>query len=562
MFNTIRETLTVNFENELEKLRKEAMAMVEYYNSKLRFSEASVLVGLIRTSPASYTTKALRVRNLARLQDQYLSTLTLSEVNCGQLLLYIKAATIPFDYIPVRLPTLDHIIAAESSLEQLVRRLDLDLCQPSTRSLITIKLYAMVDPIWQRALFLAHRDNTVQQQINNHISRKGHKLAIVESKNLLAENGIHIALRHQLTNVQAIIDAILAGPALAFSAFDIRGVDVLDVYILFKRLGTLNRNAVKPQDACFMVEQPCFISSTEIPRLHNFRKTMPGFAPEEWVLLNPYQLAVLLGDLETFIQVEAFLRASSASGTSHTRLPLSLSDADKSDLCRYMEGNPAVIYLENLHPLTLSALFGYFDITKYILQKYPVLAKPNVEGGALETLAMIAFKKHEPRLLNLLSTSIRSLKDPRILIGLSSCAANFASPSFFEEWMNSSWFGSNSQPANRKMGMAPEKIRCMLWQSVIRALCERYQSKVSDDAGKEDLWQFLGIVKEKANSFSYLARCHCDLCEKSWAYFIFTFRLPEEIIEESFFGTGLVPYPNIWGGSTLPRAPGFEAMDR
>ncbi|KAK6538783.1 hypothetical protein TWF694_010351 [Orbilia ellipsospora] len=561
IFNTIRTTLMVNLENELEKLRKEAVPMVEYYNSKRRFSEVSILVGLMRTSATSYTTKALRKRNIVRLQEQYLTTLTLNEMNCGQILLYIKAATIPHDHIPICLPTLDHIIAAESSLDKLIRRLDFELCQPSTRSLIILKLYRMIDPIWQRALFLAHRDNVIQQQISRHLSREGCGLTIVESKNLLCETGVHIALRHHLTNAQAIIETSLAGYGLTYSAFDFRGADIFDAYILYKRLNSLTWNSADPQNYYIMHRKPCFVSSTEVPSLQNIRKIMPGLVSEEWVLLKPYQLAVLLGELDSFIQVETIMHTVFHSWSHHASLPLSLSDADKSDLCRYMEGNLPSINIGNLHPVTLSALFGYLDITEYILQKYPVLAKPNIEGGALETIAMIAFKMQEPKLLNLLSNSIRSLKDTRILIGLSSCAAKFASPSFFEEWMNSSWFESDSEPGNRKMGVAAEKIRCMLWQSVIPTLCGRYQSKapddtdpgnsgsVLDDAGKEDLWQFLRIVKEMADGLSYLARCHCDNCEKYWAYFIFTFRLPEDIIEEGFFEASLIPYPNLWGGS-------------
>ncbi|KAK6333210.1 hypothetical protein TWF718_011032 [Orbilia javanica] len=432
-FNKVRAFCKENLEIELEKLRKEAEATVEYLASKNRFYEAGALVNFMVMSPNSYTTKAIEAQNAdrANLGSPHLGALAENEKNCGQLFHYVKSATTPSASRPLVYRSMlqrNDLQNAEKILQKFIEKyLRGTLVQTEGRSKsYTSTVYHKIDPIEHRTCFWGVR--------NVQIFLQGFDLAAIRSKrNLFGETGLCVAGKHGLDSLELCIPGYHGADATDEVTTDARGSDITLTLVL---AGCWNGTVSDVLRRAGDTRAGAFFSHAEVPGLQKIQEAFPDLCPNNWSYLDSYQLATLMGRLDFLEQMEAV--APNASASTYAK-----HDATKDgSVYNCLKGALPELPLGEYHPVILSALAGYTEITRYHLEKisnldlFPV----NARCGQLGALFLIAFKKDDLGLLDLLQEAAPFLElsnDERI--ALSRQAAELAMPSVFHIWMNSAW---------------------------------------------------------------------------------------------------------------------------
>ncbi|KAK6527052.1 hypothetical protein TWF281_010247 [Arthrobotrys megalospora] len=494
-----------HLEAELEKLRKESNAVVEYLSTRNKLYEAAALVNVMATSPWSYTTKSIEARNAhrAHINSPYLGALAENEKNCGQLFLYIKAATIPSArYTLPYTPAVQYrdIKAAQGILHRLIKdRLQGTLVQTGGVSRSDHRtVYHQIDPLEHRACFL--KDENLLLEPDWHDS------AAISQENLLGEAGTRIIRKY---NLNSPVVAMVCHDSLEVAggiAVDIRGMDIVLALVFDGHWSeTVADMLHHPIWRCGprSPRKGAFFSDTEVPGLAEIRKAFPNPFSNHWVHLDAFQLATLMGNLFFIEQLEAV--APDLSKGIYIRPAAD----DNDDIFRYMKCLVPEPMFGEYHPVVLSALAGYTRITRYYLDKDPILSKPQSEGGALEALLLIAFKRGSLELLYLLNEGALIGLDGSKRIMLSRQAVELAAPDMFHTWMNLAWFDLNG-PVWGAMG----SIRCQLWQAILSSLWAQYEGTqgIQNREIQNEKVRFFQVICAMEQSM-YLARCGCSNCQ-------------------------------------------------
>ncbi|KAK6508450.1 hypothetical protein TWF506_010541 [Arthrobotrys conoides] len=508
IFNRVRNFCKENLEVELERLLKEAESTVEYLTSKDKFYDAAVLVDLMTASPSSYTTNSINARSLDRvsMESPYLGILIENEKKRGQLLYYIKSATIPSaNYAPVYKSALQYsdIRDAQAILQRFIEehlRGALSHSEEGSKN-SSSTVYHRIDPLEHRICSWAENDTqlqTVLQNIDITTTAMG--------RNLLGETGLCIARKHDFSSPQL---GIIGYRSIKNdnTATDVRGCGVILATILAGHWNEAASDIIREARA---PEESAFFSQVEVPGLDTIQKAFPGFHPRysnRWSYLDSYQLATLMGNLDFIQQVDTVAPSFFAKAYNRHH------GNEDSSIYGYLRGILPELPLAEYHPVILSALAGHIDITRYHLEKNPELSKleTNSWNGRLGALFLIAFKRSDIELLGLLNeVALFELSNGERVV-LSRKAAGLAAPIVFQTWMNLAWFDLSG------FTWGQESIRCELWRAILGSLQLRYEGTqgTEDRDIQNEKARFIEVIWAMEQSM-YLARCGCPSCEEHY----------------------------------------------
>ncbi|KAF3213924.1 hypothetical protein TWF192_002150 [Orbilia oligospora] len=506
IFNQVRSYCKENLEVELERLLKEANTAADYLNRKNKIYDAAILVNLMMTPPSSYTMKSIKERHLDRLcmKSPYLGVLMENEKSRGQLLYYVKSATIPLaDYpaIPIQNKDIQNAqkILQKFIQERLLGTLPQNEGKSENRS---STVYHKIDPLDHRTLFLLDRDKA---ELEGWSPQFTGITTMVMKRNLLGETGLHLAKKYGLKNLELEISGDIYHSANSYEiTTDIRGCGAILAIVLVGRwdeyISDLERQAE-------VLTVRGFFSQAEVPGLEKIQKAFPGLHSNPWSYLDPYQLATLMGNLDFIRQVEA-----SAPGFFSQTYNRHHTNEDNS-VYGYLSGIFPELTLGEYHPVILSALAGYTDITRYHLKKNPELSKlqTNSWGGKLGALFLIAFKKGDLELLDLLNEVAPFELSSGERVVLSRQAAELATPIVFQTWVNLAWFDLGG------FTWGADSVRCELWRAILESLYSRYEGTqgTEDQDIQNEKARFVEVIWGLEQSM-YLARCGCPSCEEHY----------------------------------------------
>lgn len=501
IFNQVRSFCKENLETELEKLRKEAAATVEYLTSKSKFYEAAVLVNLMVASPSSYTTKSIEARNFDRvtLESPYLGTLIENEKNCGRLFHHIKSATtLSANRSRLYKSALQYsdIQDAQAILQMFIEeRLRGTLVQPEGEVReYTSTVYHKIDPLEHRACLWGEENGQM-------FLRDFDATTMREKRNLLGETGLCVASKRGFDSPELGMVRYRSVDSMPETATDVRGGDVILASVLAGRWNTVAdivREAPKPRTSAFF-------SHAEVPGLERIWKAFPDLHSNHWACLDPYQLATLMGNLEFINRAEVV--APDLFAKTYTRH----HNNEDNSIYGYLSGTFPELTLGEYHPVILSALAGFTDITRYHLERNPDLSKLQTSSwdGKLGALFLIAFKRGDLELLDLLNEVAPFELSNGERVVLSRQAAELAAPTVFQTWMNLAWFDLGG------FTWGADPVRCELWRAILESLCSRYEgTQESEDRGiQNDKTRFMEVIWAMEQSM-YLARCGCQSCQE------------------------------------------------
>ncbi|KAF3120356.1 hypothetical protein TWF569_010970 [Orbilia oligospora] len=505
IFNQIQNFCKNNLQAVLEKLRKEGGATVEYLASKNRFYEATALANLMVLSPISYTTKSIEKRNFDRssTESPYLRILIENEKNSGQLLYHIKSATIPsVNYPAVYKSAVQYgdIESAQAILQNFIEKhlLGTLLRNEGESESYSSTIYHKIDPLAHRTCFWAENGNTGYWSLQSI----GITTMAME-RNLLGETGLCVARKYGFNNPEL---AAISQHSIKTdeTTTDVRGCGIVLATALAghwdETVFDIIREAKTPK-------MSAFFSRAEVPGLEKIQKSFPGLHPNHWSYLDPYQLVTLMGNLGFIQQVEAF-----APGFFAQTYNKHHKNEDNS-IYGYLSGIFPELTLGEYHPVILSALAGYTEITRYHLEKNPELSKlqTNSWGGKLGALFLIAFKRGDLELLDLLNEVAPFELSSSERVVLSRQAAELAAPIVFQTWVNLAWFDLGG------FTWGADSVRCELWRAILQSLYSRYEGTqgTEDRDIQNEKACFVDVIWGLEQSM-YLARCGCPSCEEHY----------------------------------------------
>ncbi|KAF3313224.1 hypothetical protein TWF173_006184 [Orbilia oligospora] len=502
IFNQARSYCKENLEVELKRLLKEADTAADYLTRKSKVYDAAVLVSLMMTPPSSYTTKSIKERHRDRLsmKSPYIGILIENERNRGQLLYYVKSATIPLaDYPAIQCKDIQNAqkILQKFIQERLLSALPQNDGKSENRS---STVYHKIDPLEHRNLFRLDMDKA-----------EGWSLQFTDittmtmKRNLLGETGLHFAKKYGLKNLELEISGYICHSINSGdTTTDIRGCGIILAVVLAgcwdETVSDIIREAKTPK-------MSAFFSRAEVPGLEKIQKSFPGLPSKHWSYLDPYQLATLMGNLSFIQQVEAFAPSFFAQAYNrHHR-------NEDNSIYGYLSGIFPELTLGEYHPVILSALAGYTEITRYHLEKNPELSKlqTNSWGGKLGALFLIAFKRGDLELLDLLNEVAPFELSSGERVVLSRQAAELAAPIVFQTWVNLAWFDLGG------FTWGADSVRCELWRAILESLYTRYEGTqgTEDRDIQNEKACFVDVIWGLEQSM-YLARCGCPSCEEHY----------------------------------------------
>ncbi|KAK6538782.1 hypothetical protein TWF694_010350 [Orbilia ellipsospora] len=516
-FRAARNARKLDLELALQRVREEAENVVEYYTSKNRFYEASALMNLMTASPEIYTTKVLEMRNAARLaHPQYLANVTQNEKACGQLFLYIKAATIPSNRINVCVPQYQDFLTAEERIG-IFDLLMHNLYPINKRTTELTYTYQSIDPVWHRAYYLSNYDSPLREML--HL-RPG----IFWQRNLLGETGVHMALRRNLFDA---LDALpfffeedVESEDMSFP--DIRGMDILMASMFYqtsnKILPIISKSYLALRFENMRIG--CFFSPQEIGSSVVIQQTFPQLLSSEWTHIDPYQLMTVFGNLHSIDELD---NTVASTGLSLSRLVDYMESPTGSYriLYRHLQSVEPLDGLETFHPIIISALSRRFDIVVHYINKYPAFTRQEGEGGYLESILVALLEAGVLEMLEGLSTRIQKI-NVNILVHLTAYAAAMATPFTFFRAFDLFWFDLVVGIYHGKLSA----VCCAVTRDVLGSLCARYPigdphiSEIQEDEKQ----QFKDHIYEKP-------LCHCANCQIQWQHFHTTFGVSQASLE-------------------------------
>ncbi|KAF3909541.1 hypothetical protein AA313_de0204824 [Arthrobotrys entomopaga] len=531
-FNMTRDMRRSFLEIELQKVREEAESVVEYYTSKNRFYEASALMNLMTASPEIYTTKALEIRNSTRLaHPQYLTTVTQNEKSCGQLFLYIKAATMPSNRINVSVPQYQDFLTAEERIDNLVTRTNHNIFLTRSdieRRVRATRIHQSIDPIWHRAYFLSNYDTTLRKML--HLRPE-----IFYQRNLLGETGVHMAFRRNLLDALDALPFFSEEDGVAIvesedqlSFPDIRGMDILMASMFYqtsnKILPIISKTYLSLRFENMRIG--CFFSPREIANSVAIQQAFPHLLSSEWTHIDPYQLVTVFGSLHAIDELD---NTVASTGLSRSRLvdymepPMSYYRI----LYRHLRSIEPLDGLDLFHPIIISALSRRFDIVVHYIRKYPAFTRQEGEGGYLEGILVALLEAGPLEMLVGLSTRIQKM-NITTLVDLTGYAASMATPFTFFRAFDLFWFDLAVGVYRGKLA----EVCCAVTRDVLGSLCARYSIGGGGGGGglhisaiqEDEKQQFRDNIYEKP-------LCHCSNCQVRWQHFYTIFGTSQASLE-------------------------------
>ncbi|KAF3285975.1 hypothetical protein TWF970_009541 [Orbilia oligospora] len=506
IFNQVRSYCKENLEVELERLLKEADTAADYLTRKSKIYDAAVLVNLMMTPASSYTTKSIKERHLDRLRmkSPYIEILIENEKNRGQLLYYVKSATIPLaDYpaIPIQCKDIQN---AQKILQKFIQERLLGTLPQNEGKLEnhSSTVYHKIDPLEHRTLFRLDRDKA---ELEGWSLQFTSITTMAMKRNLLGETGLHLAKKYGLKNLELKISSDIYHSINSDEiTTDFRGCGITLATVLAGRWDEYISDLERQAEALTVRG---FFSQAEVPGLEKIQKAFPDLHSNHWSYLDSYQLATLMGNLDFIRQVEA-----SAPGFFSQTYNRHHKNEDNS-VYGYLSGIFPELTLGEYHPVILSALAGYTEITRYHLGKNPELSKlqTNSWGGKLGALFLIAFKRGDLELLDLLNEVAPFELNSGERVVLSRQAAELAAPIVFQTWANLAWFDLGG------FTWGADSVRCEWWRAILESLYSRYEGTqgTEDRDIQNEKACFVDVIWGLEQSM-YLARCGCPSCEEHY----------------------------------------------
>ncbi|KAF3933764.1 hypothetical protein ABW19_dt0208836 [Dactylella cylindrospora] len=311
------------------------------------------------TSGTTYKTKILEQLTVKEIENNSSANTNQSalaariEKSSGQLLLYIKKATLVRGFRKSYPPSLEDFEDAYQRISSVATRFNLSMRSQSglyngvNLSSRVLDVHS-IDPIWHRSMVLAFRDPNFKSKLKRKMETNIH---LFWSQNLFGRTAFHMTLRHNLRFLEPI--EILSLPDAEqhiLSRVDIWGMGIV-MAILYYRRGSL------PPLPTPTLLHGCFVRKTQ-PKGRDFRNLV-NFPVEfhHWAYLEPIQLVAINGDTDQFKDLHDM-------GVLLPWLERTI----------YTEGGYRV-YMPGIdpHPVVLASFLDHEKLAQEIVSRYSIL---------------------------------------------------------------------------------------------------------------------------------------------------------------------------------------------